>query len=86
VRQGFAEAAAQQNSPKTTLDNTYPKQHVQKSITVRGVAHSPEDRYKGHNVPGAAIPFYKDCLLLEFCHAVGSRREFYIYSPLLLSK
>jgi hypothetical protein len=83
VRQGPAEAAAQQNSPKTILD---PKQHVQRGITVRGVAHYPEDHYKRHNVLGAAIPFSEDCLLLGFCHAVRSRREFCIYSLLLLSK
>jgi hypothetical protein len=83
VRKGLAEAAAKRNSPMTALD---PKQHVQRGIAVRGVAHSPEDRYKGHNVPGAAIPFSEDCLLLGFCHAIGSRREFCIYSPLLLSK
>jgi hypothetical protein len=69
VRQGPAEAAAQQNSSKTILD---PKQHVQRGITVRGV--------------GAAISFSEDCLLLGFCHAVRSRREFCIYSLLLLSK
>jgi hypothetical protein len=67
-----SEAAAQQNSPKTTLD---PKQHVQRGIAVRGVAHSLEDCYKGYNVPSAAIPFSENCLLLEFCHAVESIRN-----------
>ena len=82
MRKGLAEAAAKRNSPMTAL----PKQHVQRGVTVRGVAHSPEDHYKGHNVPGAAIPFSEDCLLLGFCHAVGSRRQLCIYSPLFISK
>jgi hypothetical protein len=45
-------------------------------MAVRGVVQFPEDRYKGNNDPGAAIPFSVDCPLLGFYHAVGYMREF----------